>query len=342
MSTPLADSSASKIRFCSLVSEESGEDPIGSAWSAERYLITEIPLPWGYELLSGKQVPEGLKDFVYGLYAKGIYWGFTAMAPDPAWSVDGHTRILEFVRQTEEITGYTAREFLIPTDRLIPTLEKYVEDNVAPEVTQYQQERPEGLRDFFVCTHGAIDACCAKFGFPIYRQLNTLAKDAATPTRVWRCSHFGGHRFAATLLEMPTGRYYGHLKAPHLNGLITHDLEPQDLRRAYRGWAAMPHTLLQVAEGEAYVRGGWEWTRCAVTHTPAPEAYDEKEGTFTFDYVHPKGERGSITIQVTPTITIQTLGSSNSEEVYDAQQYRCDVLAVSPKGGLLDREPATV
>lgn len=59
---------------------------------------------------------------------------------------------------------------------------------------------------FLVCTHGTHDRCCAKFGFPTYREL-----EHREPERVWQCSHVGGDRFAANIVVLPYGLYYGHV-----------------------------------------------------------------------------------------------------------------------------------
>jgi hypothetical protein len=328
-----------KVQLCSLVSEASGEDPIGSAWSTSRYIATELPLPWPYEVLSGTNVPAGLKDFVYGLYAKGIYWGFLGIAPDPDVAVEGRTRVIVFDQAPAPASGYAAREYLFPSDRLVDLLSTFVEDEAHPEIESFRIERAADQRDFLVCTHGAIDACCAKFGYPVYRELKKIAAESGTNTRLWRCTHFGGHRFAATLLELPSGRYWGRLKGPHLSGVINHDLPATEMRKAYRGWAMMSHTLAQVAEGEAFRRGGWAWTECAVEASGVPEDAEAIEGTITLAYRHPGGEEGSIVIDVIPNGVISTMGSSSSEEMHDAQQFRCEVRSVSPAGGILDRDP---
>ena len=328
-----------KVQLCSLISEASGEDPIGSAWSTSRYIMTELPLPWPYEVLSGTNAPAGLKDFVYGMYAKGIYWGFLGIAPDPDVAVEGHTRVLVFDQVPPPTTGFAAREYLFPTDRLIPLLTAFVDDETNADVRAFQVERPTDQRDLFTCTHGAIDACCAKFGYPVYRELKRIAAESGTNTRLWRCTHFGGHRFAATLLEMPSGRYWGRLKGPHLSGLINHDLPTPEMRPAYRGWAMLGNTLEQVAEGEAFRRGGWAWTECAVTASGTPEDAEAIEGTITLTYRHPGGEEGAIVIDVLPNGVISTMGSSSSEEMQDAQQFRCAVKSVTPIGGILDHDP---
>ncbi len=67
----------------------------------------------------------------------------------------------------------------------------------------------------WVCVHGKRDRCCAKFGVPVYE-----AAAALDGVDVWQTSHLGGHRFAATLLCLPTGLCYGRLKADDVEPLV--------------------------------------------------------------------------------------------------------------------------
>ncbi|WP_231839599.1 sucrase ferredoxin [Blastococcus saxobsidens] len=78
---------------------------------------------------------------------------------------------------------------------------------------------------YLVCTHGGHDACCALRGRPLARALPTPG-----PADVWECSHLGGDRFAANLLVLPYGFYYGQV--PGDGGLVVaaHD----------RGQVALP------------------------------------------------------------------------------------------------------
>lgn len=57
-----------------------------------------------------------------------------------------------------------------------------------------------------VCAHAKRDQCCALYGRPIAAQLGKLYPDA-----VWECSHTGGHRFAPSMIMLPTGYTYGRL-----------------------------------------------------------------------------------------------------------------------------------
>ncbi|MFG1819979.1 sucrase ferredoxin [Kribbella sp. NPDC049174] len=70
---------------------------------------------------------------------------------------------------------------------------------------------------YLVCTHGRHDACCAVRGRPV-----AAALAAAYPERTWECSHVGGDRFAANVVVLPHGLFYGHVAAPRAVELAKH------------------------------------------------------------------------------------------------------------------------
>jgi (2Fe-2S) ferredoxin len=55
-----------------------------------------------------------------------------------------------------------------------------------------------------VCTHAKVDACCARFGRPV-----AAALAAEHPEDVWETSHVGGCRFAANIICLPEGVWFG-------------------------------------------------------------------------------------------------------------------------------------
>ena len=57
-----------------------------------------------------------------------------------------------------------------------------------------------------VCSHGKRDQCCARLGRPIAAG---LAQEY--PGFVWECSHTGGHRFAPSMILLPSGYSYGRV-----------------------------------------------------------------------------------------------------------------------------------
>jgi hypothetical protein len=67
-----------------------------------------------------------------------------------------------------------------------------------------------------VCTHGTHDKCCGKFGVPTY--LRAIEHENGFMT--WQCTHLGGHRFAANILCLPHGVYYGRVREESVTSLI--------------------------------------------------------------------------------------------------------------------------
>ncbi|MGH3715865.1 MAG: sucrase ferredoxin [Micromonosporaceae bacterium] len=59
---------------------------------------------------------------------------------------------------------------------------------------------------YLVCTHGRKDVCCAMRGRPVAEHLASHRPDAT-----WETTHVGGDRFAANLVLLPHGLYYGQL-----------------------------------------------------------------------------------------------------------------------------------
>src|SRR5699024_5593272 len=112
-----------------------------------------------------------------------------------------------------------------------------------PALDGVREPDDQATRDFFICTHGSVDLCCGTKGFPIYRLMRHMADGAYVPTRVWRCTHFGGHEFAPTALEAPSGRYWGRLEARHLGELMNRKTPPSTFPEIYRGWSALEDPL---------------------------------------------------------------------------------------------------
>jgi hypothetical protein len=68
---------------------------------------------------------------------------------------------------------------------------------------------------FLVCTNGKRDPCCARHGVAVYHNLSRL-----NPGSVWQSSHMGGHRFAANVIILPEGIYYGRVEENTIESLL--------------------------------------------------------------------------------------------------------------------------
>lgn len=93
-----------------------------------------------------------------------------------------------------------------------------------------------------VCTHGRREVCCAKFGRPVARALA-----ARFGPVVWETTHVGGDRFAANLVVLPAGAYYGRLDPDDAVRVAEAALGNRVALDRFRGSAGLP-AAAQAAE----------------------------------------------------------------------------------------------
>ncbi len=86
-----------------------------------------------------------------------------------------------------------------------------------------------------VCTHGRHDACCAERGRPV-----AAALTSSHPAETWEVSHIGGDRFAANMVVLPEGLYYGRMEPGSASEVAwLHEAGRVDLGRL-RGRSSVP------------------------------------------------------------------------------------------------------
>jgi hypothetical protein len=110
--------------------------------------------------------------------------------------------------------------------------------------------RPADEPVFLVCAHGQRNACCARFGAPLARALA-----ARQPGQVWETTHVGGHRFAANLVILPHGLYYGPVGVAEATAAISAYARGTITPERYRGRAGQPKAT-QEAEYARLTRAG--------------------------------------------------------------------------------------
>lgn len=64
-------------------------------------------------------------------------------------------------------------------------------------------------RTVLCCTDAKTDACCARYGFPVFKALAAAAPDFGID--VLQCTHIGGCHFAPSVIVMPDRQRYGRL-----------------------------------------------------------------------------------------------------------------------------------
>lgn len=95
---------------------------------------------------------------------------------------------------------------------------------------------------FLVCTHGKHNACCARLGLPLARFL-----DENLPGEVWETTHLGGDRYAANLVCLPHGLYYGSMSQAAAIAAANAYRHGEVVLDRFRGRAGIPEPL-QAAE----------------------------------------------------------------------------------------------
>lgn len=90
--------------------------------------------------------------------------------------------------------------------------------------------RPHGEPVYLVCTNGKRDVCCAVNGRPLVRALSSVE-----PERTWECTHIGGDRFAANMVVLPQGLYFGRVASDEVEALAGGLREGKLLLPRYRG-----------------------------------------------------------------------------------------------------------
>lgn len=252
---------------CAGVATGTGEPLTGTARSFDRYLLVEIPLPWppgmGRPLAEYPQVPAALRAPLSRLDAAATAAGHTAktlaLAPDPDYSVPGHTRVMHYTRPHGPAAGYHRDEYVVPdgtAPALIDALATGHPRELAP-FAEYRHDDPQ-LRDLVVCTHASVDACCGRLGYPLYHAVRERIA-AEHPVRVWRISSFGGHRFAPVAIDLPEGRFWGRLTPDAAVQLADHSGHPAEIIDHYRGWGLLDNTAAQVVEHRLLAEQGWSW-----------------------------------------------------------------------------------
>jgi hypothetical protein len=195
---------------CSVRALTRGDSPIATASPTQRWLLIEQPGPWGRDALAESRFDQT----VAPLLARR--------------SREENVRLL-LVRRPGERLADSGRRWAYADSR--PGLEGLwwsVRASDSDLLTApwdgsvgERADRPV----YLVCAHGGHDACCALRGRPLARAL-----PAPGPADVWECSHLGGDRFAANVVVLPHGFYYGQVPG-----------DGADLVRAHeRGQVALP------------------------------------------------------------------------------------------------------
>ena len=255
--------------FCADNSRKQGEELIGTATNNQTYILIECPQPWMSSAFDSKWVPENLHALVKECKQAKLPIRFLLIANNMSHKVDSTTLLIYDINK-ESGSGYSKREFKLENiEQAATTIKKWLRG----KNSRYEVET-DITRDFLVCTHGSHDKCCARYGGKFYfHASNKITEMGLKNLRIWKSSHFGGHRFAPTMIDLPNGRYYGKLDLESFESILTRSGNIEDLIRVYRGWGFLPRPI-QVLEKELMLVHGWDWFDYKVKAKILEESFD--------------------------------------------------------------------
>lgn len=169
----------------------------GTASTVRGFLLVEHPGGWGRSAPGDARLPDGLGPrLAKAAAAAGVRVLLVrrhGRAPLP-----GHRRV--FAAYADPVAPWVETTEVEDLDRVLGLDLPALAAGRSPGLLPY------GGSLLCVCTHGRHDVCCAERGRPVAE-----AVARAHPDEAWEVSHIGGDRFAANMLVLPHGLYYGGL-----------------------------------------------------------------------------------------------------------------------------------
>ena len=200
---------------------------MASAPEASRaWLLVEHPGPWPHEAAEAP-MPAPLAALVSAAESYGVRVQLIRK-PGRRHVRDARTVFLGWTAGSEPWLRRAVVSASAPklTERVL----KDLADGSAPSFGA-----PAGEPVFLVCTHAKRSVCCSRYGIPLARSLAVRH-----PGQVWETSHVGGHRFAANLVILPHGLYYGPVGLEAASAAIDAYQRGAVALDRYRGRAGTP------------------------------------------------------------------------------------------------------
>lgn len=238
---------------------------LGTAPSYSTYILIECPPPWGRHPLDTASLPLDLRLRLRMIRQQRRSLKVLLMAP----LLDSpHTwlRTLIFEKPQGVSLGYQRREILVQfLDHLGDRLDTYFTagSEVASSTVATQ------VRDIFIPI--PTDSSPGHPTLALLEQLQQQAPGLALgEVRLWQTSALGRYPVPPSLMDMPTGRFYGGLDWESCVTLLQRRGNLKLLLNCYRGWGILPKPM-QAAEGILLAKGGWDWFKVAIAPPPLPQ-----------------------------------------------------------------------
>ncbi len=302
--------------------------PTGSGLRLDRIVTIAAPLPWPkpalkHELLHAMSAP---------LTASSVSTRLFAVEPAPRGDTSAgsatdsvHAGVFSAEVQVYDRLGVGA----VQSDRSVRATS-------ATELHQALADRAEsiaasplgdvdgassmlGRSTLLICTQGNHDDCCGVHGVAL---ADAVQSDPALSAHVSvrRVSHTGGHRFAPTLIELPSGRMWAFADVALIRRLVDAAPTPDDLRERCRGWWGTSPGPKQVAEIEARAAFGSPFVQSPLIDAgPPDEPIRVTHGSDVWD----------VAVEVGREVPIIACGTPGGMPVKSGREFRATIVATA-------------
>ncbi|OWL96791.1 sucrase ferredoxin [Deinococcus indicus] len=311
-----------RLNLCADDSRAAGEDPIGTAphWAEVTVLELDVPM-WARLRDVNAWTPEQQAVFTAlrgKVEASGAGFGLLMSAP----ATPGQPlRVRHYTLGAAgdgTLGGYVRRDYA--SDLPQSEWARGLHDTLLDPSALTGGDRTGGDRtavpapdgpDLHVCTHGTVDAACGRYGVPVYQALGGAG------VRAWRTGHFGGHRFAATAVDLPSGLLWAHLTPELAVQVARREVTPAQVAGHLRGHAGLP-PLAQLLDRHLLVQHGWDWLNRARHATV--ETHPDGDHTVTLTASGPHGPE-TYRAPVLTAAPLHLRGSSHSGDTAPVRQF---------------------
>ena len=252
--------------ICSQLSSTSGEAIYGTAGNGtDVWFVLEYPGVWGGKAMEESKLDDALKAHLQQAVAATP--GARLQLIKRGENRNGHS--LSFfiglsMQDTAALYRFKLADF---TDLAAMDLPAIVAEIRSAPARYAAHKHDEPL--FLVCTNGSRDRCCGTLGVPVYLTMAAYAGD-----QVWQTTHTGGHRFAATMIVLPHGLYYGRLGAEDATAIVdSYNAGDVYALDRYRGRSCY---LAPVQAAEYYLRA----EPTCMRSTPSPSSTPTTKTTY--------------------------------------------------------------
>lgn len=297
-----------RLPLCADVSRALGEDPAGTAPHWKELTVLELDLPVWAQLRDQDRWTARQSDVFARLGARveaeGAGFGVLKSAPVQAGAA------LRVRHYAPGGSGFVRRDFVSdrPQSDWASGIEATLLDRA--QLRDWQEvPPPAGGADVHVCTNGAVDAACGRYGVPVFAALQ------AAGLRAWRTAHFGGHRFAATAIELPTGLAWAHLTPDLAVRVARREVTPAEVRGHLRGHVGLPKRA-QVLDRELLVQRGWAWLEA-----DRRAVVEGEQVTLEYEW---RGVPGVVRARVVESDALPVPSSSHRPERNEVRPYRLE------------------